>query len=774
MSTEPVSEHMARQGRSGRAAMRSAAAASHRAMVRAGQQQLRRLLEARRGVVLGSVDTVANALFVQAADGSAADLASLPGVKRVHPVRMMHMVLDRAVVLHRVTDAWNRIGADTAGAGVKIAIIDSGIDSGHAGFQDPSLSPPDLTFPRATDAADLAYTNNKIIVARSYVSMLPNRDPDLSARDRFGHGTALAMVAAGVRNAGPLATITGVAPKAYLGNYKVFGTPGFNDGASDDAILKALDDAVADGMDIINLSLGGDLAPRLEDDLDAQAVERAVQAGVIVVVAAGNNGPDLNTISSPATAHSAISVGATTNDRTFAASVEVPGLASFTALVGDMPAPAAPVTGAIADVASLDGSGLACGALPPDSLAGKVALILRGTCTFETKANNVQRAGAVAALIYAAADAPGPISMALGAATLPAEMISYGDGAVIRQSLASQPLTATLRFALGAVPVAANRLTDFSAAGPNVDLGIKPDLTAVGGDIYVATQSFDPRGDMYDPSGYILVDGTSFSTPLVAGAAALLKAARPGLTVDQYRSLLIDTAAAAEDRTGASAAVQQTGGGLLDADAALTSTVAANPVSLSLGAGGGTAALTKTLTLTNLGNNDETFTITVQPRTGGAAPEISNSTVPLAPGASAAVAVTLNLSGAEPGAYEGYLAISGSASGTAAKVPYWYAAASGTPALVSVLDSTAGGRRGRTLRDAILFRLIESSGINAAGTQPEVTVVSGGGSVVGVHSYDSDVPGLFGVDVQLGLNAGINVFRIQAGGAVTEVSISGQ
>ena len=155
---------------------------------------------------MGPVDTVANAMFVQIPDDAAAQLATLPGVKRVLPVRMMHMVLDRAVLLHKVADAWSQIGAGRAGLGVKIAIIDSGIDAGHAGFQDASLTAPD-SFPRANTTSDLAYTNGKIIVARSYVGLLPSRDPDTSARDHVGHGTALAMIAAGVRNAGPLATI---------------------------------------------------------------------------------------------------------------------------------------------------------------------------------------------------------------------------------------------------------------------------------------------------------------------------------------------------------------------------------------------------------------------------------------------------------------------------------------------------------------------------------------------------------------------------------------
>ena len=81
-------------------------------------------------------------------------------------------------------------------------------------------------FPLADTQADLAYTNNKVIVARSYANLFGTPDPDLSAADHLGHGTATAMVAAGVSNAGPLATISGVAPQAWLGSYKVFGTPG--------------------------------------------------------------------------------------------------------------------------------------------------------------------------------------------------------------------------------------------------------------------------------------------------------------------------------------------------------------------------------------------------------------------------------------------------------------------------------------------------------------------------------------------------------------------
>jgi minor extracellular serine protease Vpr len=773
LSTEPVAEHVTRAAPRG--GMRSPAALTHRALVQAEQLQVRSRLEQQQVRVLDSIDTVANALFVELPDAAAATLAAIPGVKRVLPVRVMHMVLDRAVVLHKVVDAWNQIGADRAGAGVKIAIIDSGIDSANPGFQDSSLTMPD-SFPRVNSTSDLAYTNTKIIVARSYVSMLPRRDPDRSARDHVGHGTALAMIAAGATSAGPLATITGVAPKAWLGNYKVFGTPGYNDTTSDDAILKAIDDAVSDGMDVISLSLGDDLAPRLSDDLDVQAVERASGAGVIVVVAAGNSGPDLNTMSSPATAPSAIAVGGTTNDRTFAASVEVPGLPPLVAVPASGPAPSTSVTAPLSDVSTLDGNGLSCSPLPANSLRNHIALILRGSCYFETKLNNAQQAGALAALVYAAQDSPDPFVMSVGTASLPAEMISYYGGIAIQQGLATEPaLTGTLRFTLSAVPVAANRLVDFSAAGPNVDAGIKPDLVAVGANVYTATETLDPSGEMYDPSGFILVDGTSFSTPLVAGAAALLKSARPGLSVDQYRSLLINAAAPAQSHTGQTPGVQQAGAGLLDASAALRSTATAYPASLSLGAGSPDPQINRTLTITNVGGAAEIFAIAAaSSRPDAPLPAFASSTVELAAGASADVPVAWNANGLAPGAYEGFITVTGTSSGAQLKVPYWYAVTSGTPATITVLDSIGSARRGSSQADAVLFRITEGSGLVLADVLPEASVISGGGVVRRIVSHDTAVPGVFGLNVQIGTVPALNVFRIQAGTVFLDVTITGQ
>ena len=747
---------------------------TQRSRLRTEQRGMRTLLEARNARILESVETVANALIVDIADADAARLATLPGVKRVLPVRKLKLFMDRAVMLHHVPEAWARLQNARSGAGIKIAIIDTGIETSHPALQNPALVAPD-SFPRANNEAGLAFTSNKVIVARSYVSLLRSPDIDTSPRDRVGHGTALAMITAGVRTAGPLATVSGVAPDAWLGSYKVFGSPGSNDGTTDDVVLKAIDDAVADGMDIINLSLGDDLALRLEYDPIVAAVERATRAGVIVVAAAGNNGGDLNTLSSPATAPSAIAVGASTNDRTFAASVTVEGLGDFIAVIGNGSPAAAPITAPLTAAASLDGNGLACGEFPASSLANRVALILRGTCTFETKILNAQRAGAIAALVYPTADAPDPFPMGMGSATLPAEMIGHRQGAYVKENLdAGRECIATLRFTLGPVPVQPNDPASFSAAGPSVDLGLKPDLIAAGQNIYTATQTFDSRGNMHSANGYILVDGTSFSAPITAGAAALLKSARPGLTVDQYRSLLINTASSTDTPEGYHRDTQLTGAGLLNVDAALQSTIAAVPASFSFGAGGANPNLQRGLTLTNIGTAEETYFLTPSPHRGDQpAPSVAESTLTLAPGASRQLAVNFQAANLAPGSYQGFLTITAASTGSSLRVPYWYAATANEPARIVILDRTTSGRANATLRNAIYFRVIDSSGVAITAVPPDVSVVSGDGVISRLNNFDSEVPGLYSINVVLGFTPGANVFRIQAGSASREVTITG-
>ena len=252
----PVSERFV-----AKEARESLASRSYRQQVETRQQTLRTELTTRRIQITGSVSTLLNAVFVMSPPERAGELASLPGVKGVVTLRTRHLKLNRATQLMNAPAAWNSLGGmQNAGAGMKIAILDTGIDQNHPSFQDTSLKMP-AGYPLCNVPNCSSFTNNKVIVARSYVSILaagsdPNnpaadsRPDDYSPRDRIGHGSATASCAAAAPNTGPAQiTIVGMAPKAYLGNYKIFGSPQINDGATDDAIIQALEDALNDHMD---------------------------------------------------------------------------------------------------------------------------------------------------------------------------------------------------------------------------------------------------------------------------------------------------------------------------------------------------------------------------------------------------------------------------------------------------------------------------------------------------------------------------------------------
>jgi len=530
------------------------------ARIRRAQSNLRQVLAEKRIIVTGAARTLVNAVFVAAGEDRLEELRALPGVKRVQRMRPIRRKLDRALDLVNVPSAWTTLGGiSNAGAGVKIGILDTGIDQTHPALQDSSLRAP-AGYPKC-QARDCDYTSGKIIVARSYVEMLVlgdepaySRPDDTSARDRVGHGTATAAVAAAVRVTGPAATISGVAPKAYLGSYKIFGSPGVNDVTFDDVVLQALDDAFLDGMDIVNLSLGQPALWSPDDkgsvcgnsgtdacDLWVEAVENAVSQGMTIVAAAGNGGdsgveiPALNSIHSPGSAPGVITVGATTNSHIYFSSVQLTAadapaaLRKILAQFGDGPKPAQPLTAPLRDVTASGDDGKACSSLASGSLTGAVALVLRGDCGFATKIVNAQKAGAVAVIIYQSSSnsifAPGSLSTT----GIPSVMIGNSNGKSLKQYLATHTdPPVTLDPTLFAEDATADEVAIFSSQGPNIGTGgIKPELVAVGTDLYMPTQNYDPNSDMYHPSRYLSAEGTSFSAPMVAGAAALVKQRNP-------------------------------------------------------------------------------------------------------------------------------------------------------------------------------------------------------------------------------------------------------
>jgi subtilisin family serine protease len=467
--------------------------AARRAAVRRSQTDARTRIGELGGTVIESMDTVVNALIVSIPDARAADLSKVPGVVKVHPVHRVRPLLNHALPIHKVPDAWNTLplGESSAGAGIKIGMIDTGIDVNNAAFSDPL--PAVDGFPKVLANGDLQFTNAKIIVAKNYTPLLPDGgDPD--ANDRDGHGTGTSMAAAGGTANGPYGAITGVAPKAYLGSYKVLDA----NGSTSDVIAKAVDDAVADGMDVLNISLGSYVASYSDIDpnaIDVAAIEAATQAGVVVVVAAGNSGPGGSSISDYGSLPDVITLGAIMNDRTLSYAITVNGVAPYEAFPGNGPDPGQAITGPLFDAANADPTGLACSPLKSGSVAGMVVLVMRGTCPFESKIDNVAAGGALAAIIYNNGTTS-PFALygqTVGAATLPAMFVNQADGADLAARVAASPgLEATLDFSDATAFPARTDLTGFTSRGPNIGSAMKPDIVAVGEEIVTAARAANP------------------------------------------------------------------------------------------------------------------------------------------------------------------------------------------------------------------------------------------------------------------------------------------
>jgi minor extracellular serine protease Vpr len=660
-------------------------AQSYRRQISQNKESLKaRILQFEGAQILGSTEVVMNTVTARVHASHYAAIRRLPGVKKVYFSHPYKMLLDQAAVLQNAQALWSAVGGQNyAGHGVKIGLIDSGIDITNPMFSGTGFAAP-AGYPKYDSRADSSLTNPKVIVARSYVSLMTNTQKIQTAVDEVGHGTFVAGCAAGEQVSAPLATISGMAPGAYLGSYKIFGTPGVNDTAPTSAILAALNDAIADGMDVINMSFGGlNYVPPSEDAV-AIAVENAVQAGRIVTIAAGNDGSMTHTISSPGAADDAITVGAVSNGRQFMAALHANSASSNLSTIGYVPSGDGKSISAdipftqVVDVALLDGNGFGCSALPSGSLQKDIALIERGNCSFAVKVSNAAAAGATAVIIYNNV-ASGVISMGgLSSATIPAVMISLSDGTALKSYIDSNTAGAQVAIdnslTLQAVPVAAQVLSSFSSVGPGTDFTIKPDLVAVGENVYSAVVK-SSSALMFDPSGFTISQGTSFSTPMVAGAAAALRAHFPSLSVAAIKSLLTTTATRNVTVDGVnSASVLQAGSGMLNMENAIDATAVFSPTSLNFGVHPYSSglSLSATLTIENISSGPDQFTIGLEPIVAGPAITFSQtSTGSLAPGATTSINVLVQPTSSASGGFQGFVAVRSASTSFVYRIPYW-------------------------------------------------------------------------------------------------------
>src|SRR6267154_1710703 len=538
---------------------------------------MRGSIEGLGGTVIANYRAAYNGIKVRIAGDRVKELAALPGVVAVRPLQLMKPDNLRGIPLIGAPAVWQNLGLH--GEGVKIAVIDTGIDYTHANFGGPgtkaafqaaaatSTQPADPALfgpsaPRVKGGTDLVGDDYDASAPAGSPKLVPHPDPN--PLDCNGHGSHVAGTAAGSGitsagatytgpyNAATLATPSnfsvgpGVAPKADLYAVRVFGCEG-----STDVVVDAIDWAVDNDMDVINMSLGSPFGTK--DDPSAVASTNAAKAGVIVVASAGNSGFSPYMTGSPATGEGAIAVAAndpypdfpgatvtftgTTIPAIDANGFALPASATFNIkVIKDNPATGSRDESLGCSVADFGGP------LPPNT----IAVVNRGVCARVAKAIFGQQAGA--AVVVMVNNAPGfpPFEGPITAnpddgvpfnVTIPflgvkgPSTAASSDGAKLR---AAADGSATTVASASITNPGFTAFASFTSGGPRTgDSGLKPDITAPGVSIVSTAIGTGNQG--------AALSGTSMASPHVAGVAALTRQAHPTWKVGDIKAAIVNT-----------------------------------------------------------------------------------------------------------------------------------------------------------------------------------------------------------------------------------------
>lgn len=547
-----------------------------------------------------SYNNLFNGLSIEVSPAQLSTLRRIRGVTDIYPVVSIPVPETSPLNDPELATALVMTGADIAqndlgytGAGIRVAVMDTGIDYDH-----PDLGGCFGSGCRVVTGWDfVGDAFNADPTSASYNPVpVPDPDPD----DCNGHGSHVAGIVGA--KAASSTGVTGVAPDVTFGAYRVFGCEG---STTADIMIAAMERAYLDQMDVLNMSIGSSFQwPQYPT---AVAASRLASKGVVVVASIGNSGTSgLYAASAPGLGEKVIGVAAYDNTHV--------ALNTFTVSpddtqIGYGPASGAPLpptsgTYPMARTGTATSVDDACSALPAGSLSGKVALIRRGTCSFYIKASNAEAAGAAAVVLYNnVAGRFSPTVAGTPAITIPVVAISDAEGVLIDGRLAVGPVDMTWTDQSGTfLNPTGGLISSFSSYGLSPDLALKPDIGAPGGLI----RSTYPL----ESGGYATISGTSMAAPHVAGAAALLLQAHPNTPPEAVRTLLQNSA----DPTywwgnpglGFLDNVHRQGAGMLDIDDAILATTKIEPGKLALGESQAGPA-TRTLTIENNSNSAVTY-----------------------------------------------------------------------------------------------------------------------------------------------------------------------
>jgi len=618
-------------------------------------------------------ETLWNGLSINARASDIKKIRGIEGVKSVWPVIAIDGPEKPAENGVNLATAIQMTGADKAqddlgftGAGIKVAIMDTGIDVDHADLGGDGVARNDSElFPTARVAYGYDLVGDDFNADSTSPSFNPVATPDPIPDDCAGHGTHVAGIT------GANGAVKGVAPDVTFGAYRVFGCDG---STFADIMIAAMEMALADGMDVLNMSIGSSFQwPQYPT---AVAASRLVEHGMVVVASIGNSGTSgLYAAGAPGLGDNVIGTASVDNTHVF--------LPYF--LVDDREIGYVPMT--FAGPTPTSGTeeyvyiGRACNGDPLEAdPTGVAALITRGACSFNQKATNAIAAGATSVIIHNSS--PGTFNGTLGSpvdGVTPVVGISLADGEYMRDAAVVAELTWTDQMTSAPNPTG-GLISSFSSYGLSPDLALKPDITAPGGSIF----STYPL----EQGGYATLGGTSMASPHVAGAAALLLEAHPATNAMDVRDVLQNSADPillnVAPIPGILEVVHRQGAGLVDIDDAITADTLVQPGKIAVGESE-SGPFVQVLTIHNNGSSDATYdlgheaaisTSGVTAVTGfffsDADVEFDPATVSVPAGGYANVTATIHAATGPTafGQYGGYIVVQNQAGGEPLRVPY--------------------------------------------------------------------------------------------------------